>query len=68
MAESENRSPQQPSQAHTDHGFRTMAVMTAKGLDNGRIVRILAGQLIMVATMVDASFLSIVGLSEPHVP
>ncbi|GJT86029.1 hypothetical protein Tco_1067746 [Tanacetum coccineum] len=54
------------SQAHTDHGFRTMAVMTAKGLDNAEIIRILAGKLITVAAMADASSLSIVGLSEPH--
>ncbi|GKB51226.1 hypothetical protein Tco_0901979 [Tanacetum coccineum] len=66
MAESENRSPQQPLQAYTDHGFRSMAVMTAKGLDKSEIVRVLAGQLITVAAMADASSLSIVSLSKPH--
>ncbi|GKC48482.1 hypothetical protein Tco_1071227 [Tanacetum coccineum] len=67
MAESENRSPQQPPQAHTDHGFRTMAVMTVKGLNKAKIVRILVGKLITVAAMADASSLLIVGLSQPHV-
>ncbi|GJR72453.1 hypothetical protein Tco_0084818 [Tanacetum coccineum] len=43
-----------------------MAVVTVKGLDKAEIVRILAGQLITVAAMADASSLSIVGLSQPH--
>ncbi|GKA97938.1 vacuolar protein sorting-associated protein 26A [Tanacetum coccineum] len=37
------------------------------GLDKAEIVRILAGQLITDAVMTDASSLSIVGLSQPHV-
>ncbi|GJX73229.1 OTU domain-containing protein-like protein isoform X1 [Tanacetum coccineum] len=37
------------------------------GLDKAEIVRILAGQLITDAVMTDASSLSIVGLSRPHV-
>ncbi|GKB05031.1 hypothetical protein Tco_0833226 [Tanacetum coccineum] len=43
-----------------DHGF------TMKGLDKAEIVRILAGQLIRVAAMADASSLLIVSLSQPH--
>ncbi|GJY25616.1 hypothetical protein Tco_0400342 [Tanacetum coccineum] len=68
MSESDNRSPQQPSHVHTDHGYRMMAVMTTKGLDKAEIVHVLAGQLITVAAMANASSLSIVSLSEPHVP
>ncbi|GKF28407.1 hypothetical protein Tco_0094749, partial [Tanacetum coccineum] len=44
------------------------AVVTLKGLDKAEIVRILAGQLITVAAMADASSLSIAGISQPHVP
>nr|GEW73908.1 hypothetical protein [Tanacetum cinerariifolium] len=46
MAERDNRSPRQPSQAHIDYGFRMMAVMTAKGVDRTKIARVLAGQLL----------------------
>ncbi|GKC14936.1 hypothetical protein Tco_1011718 [Tanacetum coccineum] len=66
MTESNNCSPLQPLQTHTGYGFRTMAVMTAKGVNRTELLRILAGQLLMVAAMADASSLSIVSLFEPH--
>ncbi|GKB48292.1 hypothetical protein Tco_0899045 [Tanacetum coccineum] len=44
-----------------------LAVNTAKGVNKTELLRILAGQLLMVAAMADASSLLIVSLFEPHV-
>ncbi|GKC33039.1 hypothetical protein Tco_1040333, partial [Tanacetum coccineum] len=43
MAESEKRSPQQPPQAHTDHGFRTVVKAFGQSLESLRPAIVVAG-------------------------